>query len=120
MRVTRVVPASRVYMPCTSVMVPMAVPVNATLTNGRGAPVLPSKTLPDTEVWATAQSPMPPQHPCQQPRGQRARRLSCLRAIQMPISYSNNTGMDTRIWLVTSGGVMTAERAKMATNACLR
>ena len=64
--------------------------------------------------------PQPPQHPCQQPRGQRARRLSCLRAIQMPISYSNNTGMDTRIWLVTSGGVMTAERAKMATNACLR
>ena len=59
MRVTRVVPASRVYMPCTLVMVPMAVPVKATLTNGRGAPVLPSKTLPDTEVWAAAQSPNP-------------------------------------------------------------
>ena len=51
---------------------------------------------------------------------QLARRLSCRRAIQMPNSYSTNTGNETRIWLVTSGGVMTAERAKIPTSACRR
>ena len=51
---------------------------------------------------------------------QRARRLSWRRAIQMPNSYNSNTGSDTKIWLVTSGGVITADKAKMPTKAWRR
>ena len=38
----------------------------------------------------------------------------------MPSSYNNRTGNDTKIWLVTSGGVITADNAKMPTKAWRR
>ena len=49
--VTRSAPASRLYSPSTSVMVPRLEPAKLTLTNGRGRPDSPSKTRPETAVW---------------------------------------------------------------------
>ena len=38
----------------------------------------------------------------------------------MEISYKITMGMDTKIWLKTSGGVMIADNNKVPTKECLR